>query len=104
MQLTPFQVSLRDRVLDLLGRAGVTVAVREKRARGEEDAPPELSVLVTFEIERVEYEVWLYAAAAGVLEGGDDWWPFDAEDFDGEDALAAEVLAHLSDVLEEHGL
>ena len=111
--LTPLQVEMRDRVVALLEAAGVEPSVKEKREERPEGDPFEVGpapaagavervVVVRFEVGRARFEVWAYADAAGVVEPGDDWWPFDAEDFDTRGALVEAVCAHVRDVLEEH--
>ena len=110
--LTALQVELRDRVTALLEAAGVVPTVKEKREVRPEGDPFETSptpaaetvervVVVQFEVGGARFEVWAYGDAAGVVEPGDDWWPFDADDFEGEAELVDAVCAHVRDILVE---
>ncbi len=110
-QPNAWQAALRDRILELLASYHVVgVKVSSKLARFDEDddepagaaasasTGPELSLVIKLEIEGDPIEVWIYPDAAGVLEPGDDWWPFDRPDFASSKALADALVAHLRDI------
>jgi hypothetical protein len=99
----------------MLEGAGVEASVREKREPRQAEDPFEVEgdapahaeqqvdsvVVIRFDIGDARFEVWVYADAAGVVEPGDDWWPFDRDDFDEPSDLVAAVCAHVRDVLDE---
>ncbi len=58
-------------------------------------------VIIRWELGGLRFCVWLYPDGAGVEEPGDDWWPFDAGDFDDPRQLAEAVLDHVRDILAE---
>lgn len=114
--LSALQTRVRDRVVALLEGAGVEAGVREKRETRSTEDPFESEVAAPAaarEVERVlvirfslgdaRFEVWAYADSAGVMEPGEDWWPFDRDDFDEDDELVEAVCAHVRDILEEAG-
>jgi len=117
-----WQTSLRDEVLELLEGLGVTdIKVTTKVTRFDEDEPrggpageaaaaaatgagplgeTELSIVLRFGIEGDAFEVWVYEDEVGVLEPGDEWWLFDADEFASKQAIAAGVGAHLRSLFE----
>jgi hypothetical protein len=108
MQLQDWQTVLREQVLGLLREAGITDAkVSKKLTRFEEDEPGdtadhvEVSLVVRFSTSGGAYEVWIYPEEAGILEPGDDWWPFDRGDFTSPAELSRAVVEHLRDLVAE---
>jgi hypothetical protein len=105
-ELTALQATLRERVVALLAGAGLEPVVKEKVETVEdpETGPSvERNLCVEFALGLDDFELWLYADSAGVLEPPDDWWPFDAADFESAAELAAAVVEHLEDLLDEAG-
>ncbi len=107
MKPSPLQQSLGAELERLLAAAGVEVARRDKKVRfdpedEESEASLEHTVIYSFAVGGERFEVWAYQTAAGVMEPGDDWWPFDRQDFDDEATLVRAVLDHVRDILEEH--
>ncbi len=72
-------------------------------ASGQPEAPAafDQDVVIRWELGGLRFAVWLYPDGAGVEEPGDDWWPFDARDFDDPRQLAEAVLDHVRDILAE---
>lgn len=63
----------------------------------------QMSLSIKFKLEGDPFEVWIYPDGAGVLEPGDDWWPFDCGDFESPGALADAVIDHLLNLFVDDG-
>jgi hypothetical protein len=106
MDLTSLQARLQQELVRRLDAAGIDKRIKQKvqRLPGDDDEEDEheRALVVGFVLGDQDYEVWLYPDEAGVLEPGDDWWPFDLDGYESEDDLTAAVLEHIDDILSEH--
>jgi hypothetical protein len=105
MDLSPFQIELRDRVEAVLRQARIESKVKLKvtRFEGEDDdaGGVERSLVFKFRIGSLAYEVWIYEDAAGIVEPGDEWWPFDLDDFATSAAAAEALVSHLRKITDD---